>query len=130
VDIAIQIFVALVVGGVGGGVASWLAFRIKFEKFLSMDQERELTRKENREVVNVRLNSHAADLKFMSSHGHRLETVKHDLDVLRHAVDENETAFTEWRHKIHQPQMSELQRDVYRLQEKVQQLERVRNGKQ
>jgi chromosome segregation ATPase len=79
VEVAIQIFVALVVGGIAGLVASWL----RFERFQSKYDEREESRKEWRAVVDKRLDSHARELHQMANHESRIAEVHQEVGKLR-----------------------------------------------
>jgi uncharacterized small protein (DUF1192 family) len=79
VEVAIQIFVALVVGGIAGLVASWL----RFERFQSKYDEREDARKEWRAVVEKRLDNHALDLRSVGNHEFRLTQLEDEVKKLR-----------------------------------------------
>jgi uncharacterized small protein (DUF1192 family) len=79
VEVAIEIFVALVVGGIAGLVASWL----RFERFQSKYDEREDARKEWRAVVEKRLDNHALDLRSVSNHEFRIAQIEGEVKKLR-----------------------------------------------
>jgi adenylyl- and sulfurtransferase ThiI len=83
VEVGTEILVALIVGGIAGGVSSWLALRIRFERFQSKDDEREEARKEWRANVEKRLDSHARELRKLATHEIRISEVQQEVGKLR-----------------------------------------------
>jgi hypothetical protein len=104
VEVAIQIIVALVVGGIAGLVASWL----RFERFQSKYDEREQARNEWRAMVEKRLDSHALDFRSASSHEFRIKQLEDEVHKLRErwhdlrstTLEEVYELFRKWRDEM------------------------------
>jgi DNA-directed RNA polymerase alpha subunit len=101
VEILLQVAAALLVGAISGAVASWLTLRVRFERFVSMDEERNLARNEWRQSTEKRLNSHAKDIKNMSNHEFRMSKLE----------AENERYRNEW-HKFSNDKMKSIE-EIY-----------------
>ena len=71
-----SIIAGLTIGGISGGLTAWVAFRIRFERFLAMDSQREDDWINWRHEANRRMDSHAADLKLLASHEIRIERME------------------------------------------------------
>jgi hypothetical protein len=85
VEIFLQIAAALLVGAISGAGTAWLTLRNRFERFLAMDEERNLSRNEWRQVIERRLNSHAKDIKQMSNHEFRMAKLESENERYRNA---------------------------------------------
>lgn len=75
-SVASSVVVGLVIGGISGGLTAWVAFRIKFERFVAMDEQREHDWYGWRGIVDKRLDAHAAALAPLASHDGRIDRIE------------------------------------------------------
>jgi hypothetical protein len=101
VETFLQMAAALMVGAISGAGTAWLTLRNRFERFLAMDEERNLSRNEWRQTTEKRQNSHAKDIKQMSNHEFRIAKLE----------AENERYRNEW-HKFSNEKMKSIE-EVY-----------------
>lgn len=73
-----SIIAGVAIGGISGGLAAWVAFRIKFERFVAMDEQREedwVTWRQS--TVDKRFDAHAEHLARLETRVTRLERNGH-----------------------------------------------------
>ena len=84
VQVVATVLIGIIIGGLTGGLTSWFAFRLKFERFASMDEQREEDWTKWRASVDRRLDSHSDALKSAGDFSFRIKRLEAKVNGFNH----------------------------------------------